>query len=102
MVVMYVPIVDLESILHGVDLWTLAQYQPQLFARGGDYFEQVVQLYGDQLRDNTHFQFKEFPNKTFAYSVQHQSLQLCLGTEHVPVGPLTPDQVLPFLGDSML
>ncbi len=67
--------------------------QPQLFARGGDYYQQVVHTYGDELRDNTHFQFREFPEKTFAYNVQTQSLQLCLGAEHITVGPLTPEQV---------
>ena len=45
------------------------------------------------MKDNTHFQFKEFTNKTFAYSAQNERLEVCLGLEHVPVGPLTPQQV---------
>lgn len=62
-----------------VDLWSVAQYQPQLFRKGGDYYKQVIDQYGTQLRDNTHIQFKELPNKTFAFNVNTESLDLCLG-----------------------
>ena len=62
-----------------VDLWTLAQNQPQLFRKGGDYYQQVISRYGTQLEDNTHLQFKELPNKTFAYNSTTESLDLCLG-----------------------
>ena len=75
-----------------VDLWTLAQHQPQMFQKGGDYYQQVLRQYGDQLKDHTHFQFKEFPNKSFAYNAQKERLELCLGVQHIPVGPLTPEQ----------
>lgn len=62
-----------------VDLWSIAQHQPQLFRKGGDYYQQVMTRYGPQLEDNTHLQFKELPNKTFAYNATTESLELCLG-----------------------
>ncbi len=62
-----------------VDLWTLAQHQSQLFRKGGDYYQQVITRYGTQLEDNIHLQFKELPNKTFAYNAATESLELCLG-----------------------
>lgn len=62
-----------------VDLWSVAQHQPQLFRKGGDYYNQVMEQYGSQLGDNTHIQFKELPNKTFAFNANTESLDLCLG-----------------------
>ena len=75
-----------------VDLWAIAQHQPQLFRKGGDYYQQVLSQYGDQLKDHTHFQFKEFSNKVFAYNAAKECLEICLGSQHVPVGVLTPEQ----------
>ena len=63
-----------------------------MFQKGGDYYQQVVRQFGDQLKDHTHLQFKEFPNKSFAYNAQKERLELCLGVQHIPVGPLTPEQ----------
>ena len=83
----------LQKMLGEVDLWSLAQHQPQLFRKGGDYYEQVMHSYGSQLKDHTHFQFKEFSDKTFSYNAQKQCLEVCLGVDHVEVGPLTPQQV---------
>lgn len=62
-----------------MDLWSVAQHQPQLFHKGGDYYKQVMERYGSQLTDNTHIQFQELPNKTFAYNASSESLDLCLG-----------------------
>ena len=83
----------LQQMLGEVDLWSLAQHQPQLFRKGGDYYEQVMRSYGSQLKDHTHFQFKEFSDKTFSYNAQKESLEICLGMDHIEVGPLTPQQV---------
>ena len=62
-----------------MDLWSVAQHQPQLFAKGGDYYKQVMERYGSQLSDNAHIQFQELPNKTFAYNAGSECLDLCLG-----------------------
>ena len=62
-----------------MDLWSVAQHQPQLFRKGGDYYQQVVEKYSSQLEDNTHLQFKELPNKTFAFNATNECLDLCLG-----------------------
>ena len=62
-----------------MDLWSVAQHQPQLFRKGGDYYKQVMDQYGPQLGDNTHIQFKELPNKTFAFNANTECLDLCLG-----------------------
>ena len=77
----------------GVDLWPMAQHQPHMFRKGGNYYEQILQTYGENLKHLTHFQFEEFPNKTFAYNAHDQRLDLCLGADHLPVGPLTHEQV---------
>ncbi len=62
-----------------MDLWSIAQYQPQLFRNGGDYYQQVVERFDSHLEDNTHIQFKEFPNKTFSFNASSESLEVCLG-----------------------
>lgn len=62
-----------------VDLWSVAQHQPHLFRKGGDYYQQVVEKFGSQLKENTHIQFKELPNKTFAFNAATECLELCLG-----------------------
>ena len=58
------------------DLWTIAQFQPHFFKKGGDYYKQVVQAYGGEIADKTHFQFREFPNKTFAYNEAEERLDV--------------------------
>ena len=60
------------------DLWTIAQHQPHFFAKGGDYYKQVVRAYGGNVADNTHFQFREFPGKTFAFNKKEERLEVCL------------------------
>ena len=62
-----------------VDLWGVAQYQPQLFSKGGAYYQQVSDQLGGQIKNNTHIQFKEFHEKVFAYSAEKERLDLCLG-----------------------
>ena len=62
-----------------VDLWSLAQHQPLMFSKGGEYYQQVIQQHGHRLKNNTHFQFKEFPRKTFAYNKERERLEVCLG-----------------------
>ena len=60
------------------DLWSIAQFQPHFFAKGGDYYKQVVRAYGGNVPDNTHFQFREFPGKTFAFSKKAKRLEVCV------------------------
>ena len=63
------------------DLWTIAQHQAHFFAKGGDYYKQVVKAYGGNVADNTHFQFREFPGKTFAFNKKEERLEVC-STHH--------------------
>ena len=62
-----------------VDLWSVAQHQPRLFLKDGDYYQQVMHRYGTHIQDNAHIQFKELPGKTFAYNARTECLELCLG-----------------------
>lgn len=54
--------------------------------------DQVIDTYGGKIKDHTHFQFREFPKKTFAFNAEQERLELCLGRKHIPIGPLTPEQ----------
>ncbi len=71
----------LMQLLRGesVDFWLVGQNQPAMFERGGEYYQQVVDQYGGQLKTGTHLQFREFPNKVFAFNAEKQRLELCLG-----------------------
>lgn len=62
-----------------VDFWLVGQSQPAMFAKGGEYYRQVVEQYGSQLKTGTHLQFNEFPNKVFAFNAEKETLELCLG-----------------------
>ena len=59
-----------------LDIWAIAQHQPHFFAKDGDYYKQVVEKYGGSVPDNTHFQFREFPGKTFAFNKKKESLEV--------------------------
>ena len=65
-----------ESAGSEFDLWSIAQFQPHFFKKGGDYYKQVMMAYEDKLADNTHFQFREFPNKTFAFNQAEERLDV--------------------------
>ena len=65
---------------------------PELFAKGGQFYEQVMRIKGHQPKETIHVQFPEIPNKIFALNVHKEVLEVCLGERHVPVGPLTPDE----------
>ena len=69
----------LQQMMGDIDLWTIAQHQPQMFCKGGEYYKQVVDQFGSRLTNNTHLQFKEFPNKTFSFNAQKECLEVCLG-----------------------
>ena len=68
----------MEQVLQG-DLWIVAQHQPQLFSKGGAYYQQVSDQLGGQIKNNTHIQFQEFREKVFAYNLEKERLELCLG-----------------------
>ena len=75
------------------DSWTVLQNMPELFSKGGQYYQQVMKLKGTkQPKEAMHVQFPEIPNKVFALSLQREALEVCLGDHHVPVGPLTPEE----------
>ena len=70
----------LEQFLQGeMDLWAVAQHQPQFFSKGGAYYQQVFDQFGGQVKHNTHIQFKEFHEKVFAFNSEQERLELCLG-----------------------
>ena len=70
----------LEHFLQGeMDLWAVAQHQPQFFNKGGAYYQQVFDQFGGQVKHNTHIQFKEFHEKVFAFNSEQERLELCLG-----------------------
>ena len=62
-----------------MSLWDQVQFQPELFSRGGAYFEQVTRKFGSLLQQGTHIDFKEFPGMTFVYNAHTYSLEICLG-----------------------
>ncbi len=66
-----------------VDFWLVGQNQPAMFEKEGEYYQQVVDQYGAQLKTGTHLQFREFPNKVFAFSAEKQRLELCLGESSI-------------------
>eukprot|EP00731_Ephydatia_muelleri_P024945 Em0017g28a len=70
--------------------WMFLQNMPQLFAKGGQYYEQVVKLKGH--KESLHVQFPDIPNKVFALNIHKEVLEVCLGEHHIPVGPLTPEE----------
>eukprot|EP00731_Ephydatia_muelleri_P024943 Em0017g26a len=70
--------------------WMFLQNMPQLFAKGGQYYEQVVKLKGQ--KESLHVQFPDIPNKVFALNIHKEVLEVCLGERHIPVGPLTPEE----------
>ena len=70
----------LEQVLQGeMDLWGVAQHQPQFFSRGGSYYQQVFEQFGGQVKHNVHIQFKEFHEKVFAFNMDMDRLEVCLG-----------------------
>ena len=50
-----------------------------MFEKGGEYYEQVMEQYRGQIKGGTHLQFREFPNKVFAFNSKNECLELCLG-----------------------
>ena len=70
----------LEQVLQGeMDLWGVAQHQPQFFSKGGPYYQQVFDQFGSHIKHNIHIQFKEFHEKVFAYNSEKERLEVCLG-----------------------
>ena len=42
-----------------------------------DYYKQVVRAYGGKVAENPHFQFREFPGKTFVFNKKGERLEVC-------------------------
>ena len=79
----------LEQFLQGeMDLWAVAQHQPQFFSKGGAYYQQVFDQFGGQVKHNTHIQFKEFHEKVFAFNSEQERLELCLGESGTQVSSM--------------
>ena len=74
------------------DLFDELQNYPQFFQKGGSCYEEVIRTYGNSLTDNMHIQFREMKRVVFRFNQKAERLEVCLGLEHVPVGPLTPQQ----------
>jgi hypothetical protein len=65
---------------------------PNLFKKGGYCYEELIRSYGNKLKDNMHVQFSEMQDVVFRLNLAEECLEVCLGIEHIPVGPLTPQQ----------
>ena len=83
---------DTSSLFDNIDPLDQLQNFPHLFQKGGTCYEEVIRTYGNTLTDNMHLQFQEVKNVIFRFNKKAERLELCLGVEHVPVGPLTPQQ----------
>ena len=83
---------DTSSLFNSVDQLDQLQYFAHLFQKGGSCYEEVVRTHSNTLTDNMHLQFQEIKNVIFRFNKRAERLELCLGVEHVPVGPLTPQQ----------
>ena len=81
-----------QSLLEEIDPFNELQHFPHLFEKGGTCYEEVMRTYGNTLTDNMHLQFQEMKNIIFRFNKKAERLEVCLGTEHIPVGPLTPHQ----------
>ena len=84
--------VNPQSLLEDVDPFNELQHFPHLFQKGGTCYEEVIRTYGNTLSDNMHLQFQEMKNVIFRFNKKAERLEVCLGTEHIPVGPLSPQQ----------
>lgn len=82
----------LQELLDSIDLWPAAVANPELFAKGGMYYEEVKSQFGDRFVNGIHFLLKGFPKRKFTYNAHSDSIELCLGQMHIPVRSLTPEE----------
>lgn len=80
----------LLAALSGLDLWHYSKGKPELFERGGLFYNIVERDLG--LEDGKHCMLPSIPEKRFRFSGPNDRLELCLEPlGHFPVGPDVDD-----------
>ncbi|XP_019851334.1 PREDICTED: deubiquitinating protein VCIP135-like isoform X2 [Amphimedon queenslandica] len=81
-----------SALVKDIDSFGLIECYPYLFRKGGHCYEELMRANGGNIKDHSHAQFAEIPSVTFRYNASSESLEVCLGDDHVPAGPLSMKQ----------
>ena len=83
---------SLFTVFKSGDSWSWACEQRSLFQVNGLIYKMSFRDLG-LLSDDQHLSLPCFPNKIFVYNQKEDEIFLCLGKLHVPVKPLSDDEM---------